>query len=112
MAVSYTGIRDDDGAPTILKQIDQGKPTPLDPRTDLRAYAEELEWNEFDTGQRQVSLAILADVMGDYYAEKHFEEFVHHVISEIPWEGFRVPAESIERWVLECEQREKEGLPF
>jgi len=111
MAVSYTGIRDDDGAPTIWKQIDD-EFMPLNPRADLRAFAEELEWNEFDTGQKQVGLAILADVMGDYYAEKYFEEFVHYVISAIPWEGFRVPAESIERWVLECEQREKDGLPF
>jgi hypothetical protein len=111
MSVTYTGIRDEDGGGTVLKQIDNLPPRTLDPRADLRDYGGELDWDH-EAGQLQLSIALLADVMGDFYAENYHEELRFQVVSEIPWEGFRVTAEALEKWILDLEQREKDGLPF
>jgi hypothetical protein len=111
MNVTYTGIRDDEGWGTVLKQIDNSPPGPLDPRADIRDYGGELDCDH-EGGQLQLSIALLADVMGDFYAERYHQEMQIQVVSDIPWEGFRVTAEALENWILELEQREKDGLPF
>lgn len=64
-----------------------GKPRILRKRLDLRNYSDEFEWGQEDAGCLQLSIAILADFLGDSRVqdaiEKH-EQFARIVIRALP----------------------------
>ena len=88
--------------------IEIGRPRVLRKRLDLRNYSDEFEWGQEGAGCLQLSIAILADFLGDGRVqdaiEKH-ERFARTVIRTLAWDhwtlsdrelGFLVSIEIIE----------------
>jgi hypothetical protein len=105
--VTYTGTRDENGTLEVRKQIDELPAAPLDPRLDLRRHSPSgFEVAYEGSGPAQLALAMLADVMGDEFAEAHYQAYKRAVIAALPWEGFRITAKAVEEWAREIEARE------
>jgi hypothetical protein len=97
--VTYHGTRDEGGTARVSKQVDGGPARPLDMRNDIRNHSPDgAEWGFGGSGPAQLSLALLADVVGDYDAEELYQRFKREVVAHLPREGFAITAEAIEEW--------------
>lgn len=97
--VIYRGTRDENGTARVSKQVDGGPAGPLDMRSDIRNHSPDgAEWGYGGSGPAQLSLALLADVVGDYDAEELYQRFKREVVARFPHEGFAITAEAIEEW--------------
>lgn len=106
--VIYTGLRREDGGAAVHKQVDDLAPTDLAMRNDLRNHSPDgPEWGYAGSGPAQLSLALLADVLGDEAAQDLHQRFKRDVVARFPREGFAISAEAIDAWAaaLETERR-------
>lgn len=105
--VIYRGHRPATGPVVVEKQIDDLAPVPLNMRNDLRDHSPDgAEWGYGGSGPAQLSLALLADVMGDDMAEELYQRYKREVVAALPHEGFVISAEAIEQWAKEHEAEE------
>lgn len=71
---------------------------PLDPRHDLRRFADEFEWGYDGNGPRQLALALLADHYGrDEAAVLDSVRLTRALIETLPEEGWSLTGADIER---------------
>lgn len=102
--VTYTGHRRADGGAAVHKQVDDLPPTDLAMRNDLRNHSPDgAEWGYAGSGPAQLSLALLADVLGDEAAQELYQRFKRDVVALFPREGFAISAEAIEAWAVATE---------
>jgi Family of unknown function (DUF6166) len=105
--VTYIGTRDGNGTIEVRKQIDELPAVPLDPRLDLRNHSPTgFEIAYGGSGPAQLAIALLADVMGDEFAEAHYQAYKQRIIAALPFEGFKITAKEVEAWAAEIQQRE------
>ena len=90
MAV-YEGKRDATGC---IVTVD-GRP--LDPRHDLKQFAQGFEWGYDGDGPRQLALALLADRIGVEPALSRYKLFLETVVSGLDEAGWRLTGEDIDR---------------
>lgn len=95
--VTYKGTRGENDAPHVTKQTDDLPPEPINPRLDLARHADGVNWGYFGSGCRQLAVALLADVLGDDDATTLSQRFKADVVCRLPWEGFEITAEAVER---------------
>ena len=106
--VTYTGLRIAEGGAVVMKQVDDLAPAELPLRHDLRNHSPTgPEWGYQGSGPAQLALGMLADVMGDRFAELHYQEFKRAVVARFPREGFYITAEAIEEWARTIEDQEQ-----
>ena len=104
----YVGERTPDGCEVlVLDRHAVGGGSPLDPRFDLRRHADGFGWGYAGSGPAQLSLALLADALGDdERAMLGYQSFKFKQVAR--WEGdrFEISAEDIRQIVagLECER--------
>lgn len=102
--VTYTGVRRADGGTAVHKQVDDLSPTDLAMRNELRNHSPDgAEWGYAGSGPAQLSLALLADVLGDDAAQDLYQRFKRDVVAGLPREGFTISAEAIEEWAKALE---------
>lgn len=72
----------------------------LDPRYDLRNHSPDgFAWGYGGSGPSQLALAILADVMGDEFAQQHYQQFKFQVIARLDKDnGFVLSAMYVKAW--------------
>lgn len=105
--VRYRGTRDDNGTAHVTKHIDELAPVPLDMRLDIRRHSPTgPEWGYGGSGPAQLALGLLADVVGDHFAEENYQQFKREVVAGFPREGFAITAEAVEEWAKTIEQEE------
>lgn len=102
--VTYTGLRRADGGATVHKQVDDLAPTELPMRNDIRNHSPDgAEWGYGGSGPAQLSLALLADVLGDEAAQDLYQRFKRAVVAGFSREGFTITADAIEAWAKTLE---------
>ena len=103
----YVGEKTPGGACEVLV-LDRNAPGggyPLDPRFDLRRHADGLNFGYAGSGPAQLSLALLADALGDDgRAIRSYQDFKRRVVAR--WEGdrFEASAEDVRRIVAGLER--------
>lgn len=101
----YLGVRsrNADGHTVTVSVVEDGVPRSLPSRLDLRDYSGSgLEWGYGADGPAQLALAVLADVTGsDDYAVRHFHWFRLEVISELPWQEWKLTEVQVRAWIRE-----------
>jgi hypothetical protein len=77
----------------------------LDPRLDLRNHSStEISWGSSGSGSAQLSLALLADALGDdRKAQAHYQEFKRKIIAPLEGDHFELSAEDIRQTVARIE---------
>ena len=75
-------------------------------RLDLRDHSPTgLEWGFFGSGPAQLSLAILADCMGDEAALEFYQRFKQKVIGHLPYEGWVLSPATIDLAIEEIAEK-------
>ena len=107
----YAGERTPDGVDVLV--LDRDLPDggrPLDPRFDLRRHADGLNFGYAGSGPAQLSLALLADALGDDdRARRNYQDFKRKHVAR--WEGdrFEISAEDIRQIVAGLERDRDRG---
>ena len=107
----YVGERTPDGVEVLV--LDRDAPDggqPLDPRFDLRRHADVLNFGYAGSGPAQLSLALLADALGDdERAVRAYQAFKFRVAAK--WEGdrFEVSQEDVLQIVAGLERDRGRG---
>jgi hypothetical protein len=88
-----------------------GEREDLDPRLDLSNHSPSgFAWGYGGSGPAQLALAILADMVGDERAMKHYCRYKDEVIARLPQDrGFLIKAEDVTSFV---EASTEGGLPW
>ncbi|WP_020472342.1 DUF6166 domain-containing protein [Zavarzinella formosa] len=100
----YVGDRTPDGCEVMVLDMNhEGGGYPLDPRFDLRRHSPDgFEFGFSGSGPSQLSLAILADVLGDdKMADKLHIDFKNKVISRLDGNTFSLSEEDVRLAVAE-----------
>lgn len=100
----YIGERTPDGC--TVEVIDSTNPNggySLDPRFDLRNHSPDgFNWSYSGSGPSQLSLALLADALGDdAKAQRHYQDFKFKVIARLDGDRFELSEEDIRQTVAE-----------
>jgi hypothetical protein len=96
--VRYRGRRKRQGV-EVVKQEASGAEVPLPLRLDLRNHSPAgFEWGYLGSGPAQLALALLADVVGEEWAEARHQEFKLEVVSHFPHRGWELAREDIAAW--------------
>ena len=105
MGKVYLGVRSRsaDGSAVTVSVIEDGVPRSLPPRLDLRDHpAGGLEWGYGTDGPAQLALAVLADATGsDDYAVRHFHWFRLEIVSNLPWQEWKLTEAQVRAWINE-----------
>lgn len=77
----------------------------LDPRFDLRNHSPSgFSWGYSGSGPAQLSLALLADALGDdEKSQAYYQDFKMKVVSRLPEDGWELSQEEIRQAVSEIE---------
>ena len=101
----YLGVRSRsaDGNAVTVSVIEDGVPRSLPPRLDLRDHpAAGLEWGYGTDGPAQLALAVLADAAAsDDYAVRHFHWFRLEIVSNLPWQEWKLTEAQVHAWIRE-----------
>lgn len=90
---TYVGKRTHDGCDV---QVD-GRP--LDLRLDLRNHSPTgFNWGYGGSGPAQLALAILADSLGDQFAEEAYQDFKCQVITSLDYWEWRLTEADVRQW--------------
>src|SRR5262245_42597519 len=96
----YLGERTPQGCDVSVLEGSGGRAYPLAPRNDLRNHSSEFNWGYTGSGPAQLSLAILADALGDDDAAQSFyQDFKFKVIARLPDEKWELSEEDIRQSV-------------
>jgi hypothetical protein len=101
----YVGLRTQDGC-RVTVHDDTGNPAcPLDPRFDLRQHSPTgYEWGYAGSGPAQLSLAILADALGDAdNAQKLYQDFKFSVVARLSGDKWSLSEDAIREAVAGIE---------
>lgn len=105
---SYTGIRTEEG--TEVTVTDEKGTRPLDPRLDLRRHSPTgFSHGYSGSGPAQLALALLADVLGEEAAQKHYQSYKFKVIGRIEGDSFELSEDDIRRSVEQIEAERGRG---
>ena len=109
----YVGERTPEGCEVdVLDRDAPGGGYPLPPRLDLRNHSPTFAWGYAGSGPAQLSLALLADALGDEErAQDHYQDFKFRVVGRLPHDGWELSQEDIVQTVarLEAERGRKRG---
>lgn len=110
----YLGARTERGAIVL---VHQGRRVyELSPRFDLRNHSPTgFEWGYQGSGPAQLSLAILADALGDdARAIRHYQSFKRCIVAPLKGNAFLITEEMIEEFlsVAECDVNAGESIPL
>lgn len=107
----YVGEKTPDGCEVlVLDRVAPDGGHPLDPRFDLRRHADSLNFGYAGSGPAQLSLALLADALGDDdRARANYQDFKRNHVAL--WEGdrFVISAEDIRQIVAGLERDRDRG---
>jgi len=73
------------------------RPLPL--HNDLVNAGESFDWGVISDGARQLSFAILAECVGPFLAQQHYQVFAWKVIAALPHEHFGIHEDMVRAWV-------------
>lgn len=98
----YVGERTDQGCEMMV--LDAGRAGGgyfLDPRFDLKQHSQDgFSWGNSGPGAAQLSLALLADALGnDRKAVEHYQEFKRRIIAPLEGDHFELSEEDIRQTV-------------
>lgn len=98
----YRGRRNGfDFGPSIEVFVGTERPRMLDPRLDLLALSDELEWLDESRSSYQVALAILADCLGNRrIALSFYRDFRADVVSELDSHAWDLTAAQVHDWLV------------
>ncbi len=103
----YVGEKTPDGGCEVLV-LDRAVPGggyPLDPRFDLRRHADGLHFGYAGSGPAQLSLALLADALGDdERALANYQQFKFRQVARWQGDRFEISEEDIRRIVAGLER--------
>ena len=76
---------------------------PLNPRHDLRNHSPDgFSWGYSGSGPTQLSLALLADALGDdAKAQRFYQDYIYKVIARLDGDRFSLSEEDIKQTVAE-----------
>ena len=96
---SYRGMRGPQGP--MVQVLQDGSPSPLDPRLDLRDHAPSgMEWGYGGSGPSQLALAILAHATGDEpYALANYQDFKWEIIAPMDSREWTMEQRNVMDWV-------------
>jgi hypothetical protein len=103
---SYIGTRGPNGCTvTVLDDAHPDESYALNPRFDLRRHSPTgFEFGYSGSGPAQLSLALLADALGDdAQAVRHYQDFKRKVIARIDDDQFSLSQEAIQAFVRQLE---------
>lgn len=106
----YVGTRTANGC--TVEVIDQeGWREPLDPRFDLRRHSPDgYSWGYSGSGPSQLSLALLADALGDdARAQAAYMDFKFQVVGRIAGDSFELTEDDIRATVARLEAERGQG---
>ena len=107
----YVGERTPNGCEVDV--IDTANPMggyALDLRHDLRRHSEAFEWNYSGSGPAQLSLALLADALGDdQKAQEHYQQFKFKVIAWLEDDKWEMSQADIIQSVAQIEAERGRG---
>ena len=91
----YEGMRTGEGCIVTVNG------QPLDPRTDLCNHSPTgFEWAYGGSGPAQLSLALLADALGDdELAQDHYQKFKRKIVAGFEAEGWILTQAEIRSWI-------------
>lgn len=96
---SYEGTAG--GFPAVVEVVEGHRRRPLNPRNDLRNHSPDgFAWGYGGSGPAQLSLAILADLLGDKEAMVWYQPFKWRVIANLNQHEDWTPSEGQIREVL------------
>lgn len=103
---SYRGVRKDAG--TVVTVTKENVTSKLDPRFDLRNHSPTgFEWGYGGSGPAQLSLAMLADCLGDdRMAQEFYQDFKFKVIGRFKGDEWTLTAKEIESVMAELKHCE------
>lgn len=112
MSKKYIGERTPDGCQVVV--IDPNNPDGsylLPPRHDLRNHSPDgFEFGYAGSGPAQLSLALLADVLGnDDRAQRVYQDFKFKVIARLDGDRFELSEEDIKKTVARLEAERGRG---
>lgn len=111
MTRKYIGERTPDGCQVVV--IDESNPGGgylLNPRYDLRNHSPSgFEYGFSGSGPAQLSLALLADALGDDRAQANYQSFKMKVIGRLTGDKFVMTDEDIKQKVAELEAEKGRG---
>jgi len=102
----YIGERTPRGCEVeVIDQDAPGGGYPLPPRFDLRNHSPTgFEWSYSGSGPAQLSLALLADALGnDERAQRHYQDFKFKVVARLPHDRWELSQEDIRLAVAQLE---------
>ena len=103
----YIGERTPEGCTVeVLDKNSPGGGYPLEPRFDLRNHSPDgFSWGFAGSGPAQLSLALLADALGDdEKAQKWYQDFKFKVIARLDGDRFELSEEDIRQTVATLAQ--------
>ncbi len=107
----YVGEKTPDGCEVLV--LDRDAPDgghPLDPRFDLRRHADGLNFGYAGSGPAQLSLALLADALGDdERALLNYQSFKFKRVARWDGDRFEISAEDVRRIVAGLERDRGRG---
>jgi hypothetical protein len=98
----YVGERTDQGCEVmVVDAAHAGGGYALDPRLDLRHHRQEgFSWGCCGSGSAQLSIALLADALGnDRKALDYYQEFKRRIIAPLEGDRFELSEEDIRQMV-------------
>jgi hypothetical protein len=102
----YVGERTQEGCEVdVIDKDAPGGGYPLPPRLDLRNHSPTgYEWGYAGSGPAQLSLALLADALGDdEKAQQHYQDFKFKVVGRLPHDRWEMSEEDIRQTVARLE---------
>ena len=108
--VVYSGERiidDEAGTAELVVTVTGAHGTrPLHPRLDLRDHSPTgFEWGYGGSGPAQLTLAILADLLGDAAATRQYHDFKFAVVARLPYNRWELTAADVRRVLAELEKQ-------
>jgi hypothetical protein len=112
MTKKYVGERTPDGCQVVV--VDKSNPDGgylLNPRYDLRNHSPDgFSWGFNGSGPAQLSLALLADALGDdEKAKRYYQDVKFKVIGRLTGDRFEMTEDDIKQKVAELEAEKGRG---
>lgn len=98
----YNGYRDEHGKTRVTWVNLKREEKPLPERLDLTERPPvSLEWGYIGAGPHRLSIALVAHVLGDAFAEGYYQHFTDFVVCRLPPAGWTLSEFEIRDKVLE-----------